>query len=90
MPRGVWTAADERLYERVEQSCRKKRGAGSVKLCKRIAAGTVNKRRVVEGRAASSTCVCPRGYRVLKSDPDKCWKPGKKRHVSKTCHPKRR
>lgn len=90
MPKGVWTAADERLYARVKRSCYKKRGPAATRLCGRIAASTVNKRRVIEGRAKSSSCVCPRGYRVLKRNTSRCWKPGKKRHVSKTCYPKAR
>ena len=51
MPRGAWTEKDERQYEHVKSSA-KKRGASS-KRAKEIAARTVNKERRLEGRTAN-------------------------------------
>jgi hypothetical protein len=43
-----WSAKDERQYEHILSSCRRKRR--STRTCKRIAAATVNKQRASEGR----------------------------------------
>jgi|688.fasta_scaffold1354429_2 hypothetical protein len=88
MPQAVWSAKHERMYEHVQASCLDKRGrsAKAKQTCKRIAAATVNKQRVREGVTKTGVrCACPRGYRVLKADKNKCWSPGKKRR-GKTCY----
>ena len=51
MPRGAWSEKDERQYEHIKSSA-KKRGA-STKRAKEIAARTVNKERRLEGRTAN-------------------------------------
>ena len=89
MPRGVWSPSSERQYEHVKASCLAKRGksAKAKKLCKRIAAATVNKQRVRDGVTKSGTsCGCPRGWRQLKADREVCWKPGARRHITKVCY----
>lgn len=86
MPRGAWTAKDERQYEAILKSCRK--GGRKKKSCQRIAAATVNKFRASQGRTKSNkSCQCPKGYRRLKSRPGYCWKPGVKRHRKLVCRP---
>ena len=47
MPQDVWSAKDERKYRAILRSCSKNR---SQKVCKRIAAATVNRDRSREGR----------------------------------------
>jgi hypothetical protein len=54
MPK-VWTAKDERMYKHIVKSCSKKRR--NKRLCKRIAAATVNKLRKRQGRTLSG-CGC--------------------------------
>lgn len=48
MPRGSWNKKDERQYKAILKSCTK-----SKKVCQRIAAAVVNKRRASEGRTAT-------------------------------------
>lgn len=48
----AWSKKDERMYEAIKESCLD-RGDRSAKVCKRIAAATVNKRRQEEGRTLS-------------------------------------
>jgi hypothetical protein len=42
MPRSMWTAKDERQYKHIVKSCRASSRRRSTKVCKRIAAATVN------------------------------------------------
>lgn len=50
-----WSDKDERQYEKILESCKKRRrGRGKTKTCKRIAAATVNKQRSREGRTLAS------------------------------------
>ena len=49
----AWTATDERQYERIKQSA--KRRGKSAERAKEIAARTVNKRRRMEGRTPNKT-----------------------------------
>lgn len=89
MPQAVWSAKHERMYEHVKTSCLDKRGRSpkAKRDCTRIAAATVNKQRVREGVTKSGVrCACPRGYRTLKADNDKCWAPGKRQHRRKVCY----
>ena len=51
MPRGAWSNKDERMYEHIKESSRK-RGA-SKRRATEIAARTVNKQRREEGRTAN-------------------------------------
>ena len=82
-----WTKKDERQYKHILESCRARaKGTAKVKRCKEIAARTVQKQRVREGRAKTATCTCPRGTRVSAKNPNRCWRPGKKGTVAKTCH----
>jgi plasmid stabilization system protein ParE len=53
MPRSKWSDKDERQYEHIKEST-KKRG-GSTKRAKEIAARTVNKQRRKEGRTPNKT-----------------------------------
>ncbi len=53
MPRGVWSAKDERQYEHIKDS--KKKLGRSTKRAKQIAAATVNKKRASEGRVKSKS-----------------------------------
>jgi hypothetical protein len=48
MPRGVWSAKDERMYESIKES--QLRGGRTEERAKEIAARTVNRRRLEEGR----------------------------------------
>jgi hypothetical protein len=50
MPRGAWSKKDERQYKAILKSCRKGK-----RVCRRIAAAVVNKRRANEGRAKTKT-----------------------------------
>jgi hypothetical protein len=52
MPRATWTAKDERQYKAIVKNCTKTK-----KVCRRIAAATVNKRRALEGRTKKYGCV---------------------------------
>lgn len=45
MPRGTWSARDERKYEAILESCRSGSKPRSKKTCQRIAAATVNRDR---------------------------------------------
>ncbi len=88
MPQGAWSPKYERMYQHVQATCLDARGrsAKARKTCKRLAAATVNKQRVRAGvTKAGIRCGCPRGYRVLKADKNKCWSPGKTRR-GKTCY----
>lgn len=49
MPK-AWSAKDERKYEHILEACTESRGKRKTKLCKRIAAATVNRDRTREGR----------------------------------------
>lgn len=49
-----WSEKDERQYKHIVQSCRTGKKKRSAKVCKRIAAATVNKTRAEEGRTLSS------------------------------------
>ncbi len=53
MPRGVWSAKDERQYEHIKDS--EKKLGRSTKRAKQIAAATVNKKRASEGRVKSKS-----------------------------------
>ena len=48
MPRGAWSAKDERQYEHIKEG--EKKLGRSTKRAKQIAAATVNKKRAHEGR----------------------------------------
>jgi hypothetical protein len=54
MPRGVWTAKDERMYEHIKCACFE-RDDRPLEECKRIAAATVNAYRARQGRTKSRT-----------------------------------
>jgi GNAT superfamily N-acetyltransferase len=49
MPRGTWTAKDERKYEAILESCQHGKRRRSKKTCQRIAAATVNRDRGLRG-----------------------------------------
>lgn len=57
MPRGSWSAKDERQYEHIVRSCNA-RGRYGKKRCKRIAAATVNATRSRQGRTKRAGCGC--------------------------------
>jgi hypothetical protein len=64
VPVGVWSAKDERQYEKILSSCKRRRkGRGKTKTCKRIAAATVNKQRKREGRTLGRSSSCPHAVR---------------------------
>lgn len=71
MPRGAWTAKDERKYEAIFESCRFGSRPRSKKTCQRIAAATVNRDRKRHALGAPPTCpplrftTQDRGDRVL-------------------------
>lgn len=57
MPRGAWSAKDERKYEAIFESCRFGSRPRSKKTCQRIAAATVNRDRSKAGAS------CPHAER---------------------------
>lgn len=60
MPRGTWTAKDERKYEAILESCQFGKRRRSKKTCQRIAAATVNRDR---GLGTTSKNSCPHAKR---------------------------
>ena len=64
MPRGAWSAKDERQYAAIKKSCVASRGKRQTKTCTRIAAATVNKRRREEGRTLSGVHGVPTWVKV--------------------------
>jgi hypothetical protein len=80
MPRGVWSKKDERQYKAIVSSCSKPK-----KVCRRIAAAVVNKRRALEGRTKTIGCHCPKGTRPLKSDKAKCYNARTRKRVRRIC-----
>jgi len=68
----AWSRKDERQYKAIVKSCVRRRG---VKVCKRIAAATVNKRRRAEGRTFGDFVIEAR--RRSANDPETGgWAPG--------------
>lgn len=61
MPR-AWNRKDERMYKHILSSCKGGRKRRSTKVCKRIAASTVNKQRRREGRTLSGWGERPRSW----------------------------
>lgn len=84
MPRGAWTAKDERQYKHVRASCMKRKGPGHVGVCTQIAAATVNKLRAEHGRTQTFGRHCPRGAVPLKTDKNRCYNQHTHRRVMRT------
>lgn len=83
MPIGAWSKKDERQYKAIVTSCASRGRAKST--CTRIAAATVNKRRVREGRAKKGACQCPAGSRRMKSKTGFCYNPKTRRRRRMIC-----
>jgi hypothetical protein len=68
MPRGVWTAKDERMYEHIKCACFE-RDDRPLEECKRIAAATVNAYRARQGRTKARTRARAKTRKTRKSRP---------------------
>lgn len=84
MPRGSWSAKDERQYKAVKSSCLRKRGRSAGWLCEKIAAATVNKGKADRGETRTTSGHCPRGTVPLKSSKTHCYNRRTHRRVRRT------